>query len=96
MLPVPVSTILLGSSPVASLKAVIDPLSDNTCNIHLVVFLFDAVLLTVFPELGMQGSSSKMETVSPGVLSESLEGGEGDVESIAEDMPTPSSLVDKY
>ncbi|KAI6153285.1 PXA domain-containing protein [Pisolithus tinctorius] len=96
MLPVPVSTILLGSSPVASLEAVIDPLSDNTCNIHLVVFLFDAVLLTVFPELGMQGSSSKMETVSPGVLSESLEGGEGDVESIAEDMPTPSSLVDKY
>ncbi|KAI6045144.1 hypothetical protein EDC04DRAFT_3137448 [Pisolithus marmoratus] len=94
MLPVPISAILLGSSPAASLEAIIDPLSDSSCNIHLVAFLFDAVLVTVFPELGMQGSSSKLETGSPDILMDGLEDEEGDVECVAENLPSPSSLVE--
>ncbi|KAL4068356.1 PXA domain-containing protein [Scleroderma yunnanense] len=54
MIPGPVSAILLGPSPVASLETAIDPLSDGACNAHLAVLLFDAILLTVFPELGIR------------------------------------------
>lgn len=94
MLPVPISAILLGSSPVVSLEAIVDPLDDHACNTHLVVFLFDAVLLTVFPELAMQGSSSKVVTENPSTLMDGLEGEEGDVGSVAEDLPSPASLVE--
>lgn len=94
MLPVPISAILLGSSPVVSLEAIIDPLDDHACNTHLVVLLFDAMLLTVFPELGIQGSSSKVATEHPGILMEGLEDEEGDVGSVAEGLPSPSSLVE--
>lgn len=52
MIPGPASAILLGPSPVASLEAAIDPLSDSACNAHLAVLLVDAILVTVFPELG--------------------------------------------
>ena len=52
MIPGPVSAIFLGPSPIASLEAVIDPLSDSACNAHLAVLLSDVILLTVFPELG--------------------------------------------
>ncbi|KIM54229.1 hypothetical protein SCLCIDRAFT_99106, partial [Scleroderma citrinum Foug A] len=52
MIPGPVSAIFLGPSPIASLEAVIDPLSDSACNAHLAILLFDVILLTVFPELG--------------------------------------------
>ncbi|KAI6159537.1 PXA domain-containing protein [Pisolithus thermaeus] len=94
MLPVPISAILLGSSPVASLEAIIDPLGDHACNTHLAVLLFDAMLLTVFPELGIQGSSSKVATENPGILMDGLEDEEVDVGSVAEDLPSPSSLVE--
>ncbi|KIK26504.1 hypothetical protein PISMIDRAFT_8866 [Pisolithus microcarpus 441] len=94
MLPVPISAILLGSSPVVSLEAIVDPLDDHACNTHLVVFLFDAVLLTVFPELAMQGSSSKVVTENFSTLMDGLEGEEGDVGSVAEDLPSPVSLVE--
>jgi hypothetical protein len=31
----------------------IAPLSSSECNVHLLILLFDAVLLTLFPELGV-------------------------------------------
>lgn len=51
LIPPYTSAVLLGPSPAASLDAAIEPLEDSACNLHLAVFLFDAVLLTVFPEL---------------------------------------------
>lgn len=34
------------------LDGVVDPLNDGACNRHLAVFLVDAVLLALFPEMG--------------------------------------------
>ncbi|PPQ98871.1 hypothetical protein CVT24_003502 [Panaeolus cyanescens] len=47
-----VAPILLGPDPSATLGAALDPLSDPQCNLRLVVFLLDRVLLALFPELG--------------------------------------------
>lgn len=49
--PSAVRSVLLGDSPVSTLDGVVDGLSDCACNRHLAVFVLDAVLLAVFPEL---------------------------------------------
>ena len=43
---------LLGDRAVDTLEEVVSPLSDEGCNRHLAVFLMDALLLAMFPELG--------------------------------------------
>ncbi|KAF9243784.1 PXA domain-containing protein [Melanogaster broomeanus] len=52
------SLALLGPSPITSLDAIVDPLSNSVCNTHLAVFLFDALLLTIFPEMGVGGANA--------------------------------------
>lgn len=50
------SNLLLGSGP-TSHQTIIDalePLSSEACNAHLILFLIDLVILTLFPELGVQ------------------------------------------
>ncbi|KAG8220111.1 hypothetical protein J3R82DRAFT_1131 [Butyriboletus roseoflavus] len=45
-------TVLLGDPAVNTLYGVVDALNDGACNRHLAVFVVDAVLLSVFPEMG--------------------------------------------
>lgn len=47
---------VLGATPGAraqAIDAVLDPLSSQACNAHLIVFVLDLVLLTLFPEMGV-------------------------------------------
>ncbi|PPQ67374.1 hypothetical protein CVT25_005953 [Psilocybe cyanescens] len=48
--------LLLGPDPSKTLEAALDPLSDLQCNLRLVVFLLDRILVGLFPELS--GSQS--------------------------------------
>ncbi|RDB28457.1 PXA domain protein 1 [Hypsizygus marmoreus] len=50
--------IFLGPSPTQTLEAALDPLSSAPCNVHLVLFLLDSVLLALFPELAVAGGGS--------------------------------------
>lgn len=55
LLAIPAS-LLLGHDVASRAKTVSDalaPLSSSECNVHLLIVLFDAVLLTLFPELGI-------------------------------------------
>ncbi|KZV76974.1 hypothetical protein PENSPDRAFT_568653 [Peniophora sp. CONT] len=57
----PVSAPLLLGPPtqrLATADALLEPLSDSACNAHLFVLILDAVLLTLFPEMGVGGSES--------------------------------------
>lgn len=36
-----------------TVKGILDPLNSNKCNAHLLVFIFDAILITIFPELAL-------------------------------------------
>lgn len=45
-------TVLLGEAAVNTVDEVVDALSDGACNVHLAVFLVDAILLSMFPEMG--------------------------------------------
>lgn len=45
-----VRCVLLGDA--AAVGPAVDALGDGTCNRHLAVFVLDAVLLSVFPEMG--------------------------------------------
>ncbi|KAG1716802.1 hypothetical protein ID866_400 [Astraeus odoratus] len=83
MLPGPVSALLLGPMPVASLNAIIDPLSNHACNVHLAVFVFDTILVTVFPELCGEGPA-EMEASGVDTVADRLE------ESEVEEVPSPS------
>lgn len=52
--------LLLGPTPAARMRtidAALDPFSSQACNAHLVLFILDLVLLTVFPELGVSESA---------------------------------------
>ncbi|KAH7883916.1 PXA domain-containing protein [Phlebopus sp. FC_14] len=66
-LPAFASSTLLGPSPYTLLDAVLDPLSERACNAHLVVFIFDALLLTIFPEMGVEGAVSNVDGETAGV-----------------------------
>lgn len=51
---------VLGPTPSARLQAIdnmLDPLSSRECNVHLIVFILDLVLLTLFPEVGVSTRS---------------------------------------
>lgn len=71
--------LLLGPTPAArrhTIDAVLDPLSSRECNAHLVMFVLDLALLTVFPELGVSESmggsgDGRAETDSTDVSGES-------------------------
>jgi len=39
----------------------LDPLSSQACNAHLMVFILDLILLTVFPELGVSETAAAAE-----------------------------------
>ena len=41
----------------ATIAGVLDPLSSSECNAHLVILIFDAILLTLFPEMAVGGAS---------------------------------------
>ncbi|KAG6850325.1 hypothetical protein H0H93_014900 [Arthromyces matolae] len=45
--------LLLGPDPSKTLEAALDPLSSAPCNVHLVLFLLDLVVLELFPELAL-------------------------------------------
>ncbi|KAH0838606.1 hypothetical protein J3R83DRAFT_6928 [Lanmaoa asiatica] len=45
-------SVLLGNTGNNTVERVVDGLSDEACNRHLAVFLVDALLLSVFPEMG--------------------------------------------
>ncbi|KAF5377549.1 hypothetical protein D9615_005209 [Tricholomella constricta] len=50
--------LLLGPSPSQTLDAALEPLSSAPCNVHLVLFLLDLVLLELFPELALSPSGA--------------------------------------
>ena len=39
------------------MSCILDPISSQPCNAHLVVLLVDLVLVTVFPEMGVSESA---------------------------------------
>ena len=48
--------LILGPTPatrIQAVNAILDPLSSQECNAHLIVFILDLVLLTLFPEMGV-------------------------------------------
>lgn len=50
-----ISSLVFGPTPEVRLQTIegmLEPLSDERCNTLLVIFLLDAVVLAVFPELG--------------------------------------------
>ncbi|KAI0670095.1 PXA domain-containing protein [Trametes maxima] len=54
--PGPLAPLVLGPTPdarAATVDAALAPLDSQACNAHLVVFILDLVLLTVFPEMGV-------------------------------------------
>lgn len=55
-------TYLFGPNPTAvayTVSTMLDPLSSQACNTHLLVFILDLALVTVFPEMGavLEGST---------------------------------------
>ncbi|TCD67538.1 hypothetical protein EIP91_012292 [Steccherinum ochraceum] len=66
---------LLGPTPASvsyTISTALDTLASQPCNVHLLVFVLDLVLATVFPEMAVVG-----EGASP-VLSSTATGGDGD------------------
>lgn len=59
--PTLVAPVLLGPSPERTLEEIINPLDDPACNMHLVVFIMDALLLSIFPEMGVEGSGGNAD-----------------------------------
>ncbi|KAH7920087.1 hypothetical protein BV22DRAFT_1074544 [Leucogyrophana mollusca] len=55
------TSLILGPSPTTSLAAVIDPLSEAACNSHLAVLIIDALLLTIFPEMGVESKAASAD-----------------------------------
>ncbi|KZT41362.1 hypothetical protein SISSUDRAFT_1017588 [Sistotremastrum suecicum HHB10207 ss-3] len=57
-------TLLLGSTEEVrrqTIRDAIDPLSSRLCNIHLLMFLFDDLVLTIFPDLGLNDPASNTD-----------------------------------
>jgi len=64
--------VLLGRGREEALEGVLDGLGERGCNIHLVMFLLDAVVLRVFPELGVGGD--RVQSQNPEEISRSVSG----------------------
>jgi hypothetical protein len=45
-----------------TVKGILDPLNSNKCNVHLLLFIFDAILVAVFPELALGAAGNGHET----------------------------------
>ncbi|KAG1874267.1 PXA domain-containing protein [Suillus tomentosus] len=60
--------VLLGSSPERTVEEMIRPLGDAACNAHLAVFIMDALLLSIFPEMGVEGSAGNADVDVAGGL----------------------------
>ena len=41
-----------------TVKGMLDPLNSSECNVHLLVLLLDAILVTIFPELALGSESA--------------------------------------
>ncbi|KAH9937499.1 PXA domain-containing protein [Fomitopsis serialis] len=65
-IPAPLAIVLGPTSEArtSAIDGILDPLSSQACNAHLMLFILDLVLVTVFPELGAS------EAVSPGAAAE--------------------------
>ncbi|KAL5519016.1 hypothetical protein ACEPAH_699 [Sanghuangporus vaninii] len=72
-----------GSSKHESIAEALEPLSSTACNVHLVLFLLDLIVLTLFPEFGAAGSAEDAAVVS-------AEGREGSSKMISSASPSPS------
>lgn len=62
------SNLVLGSGPTSHQTIIdaLDPLSSEACNAHLVLFLIDLIILTLFPELGVQVPEEYKTSASEG------------------------------
>ncbi|CAG8632928.1 9354_t:CDS:2, partial [Acaulospora colombiana] len=43
-----------------TVKDILDPLSSSKCNLHLLMFILDAIIVTVFPELALNAPDSEI------------------------------------
>ncbi|OSX67734.1 hypothetical protein POSPLADRAFT_1042928 [Postia placenta MAD-698-R-SB12] len=62
--------LLLGPTPDArthTIDGILDPLSSQACNAHLVLFILDLILSTVFPELGVSETVAAMHCAEGGI-----------------------------
>lgn len=44
-----------------TVKGILDPLNSSKCNVHLLLFIFDAILVTIFPELALSAARDGSE-----------------------------------
>ncbi|PVG04749.1 hypothetical protein CPB86DRAFT_15627 [Serendipita vermifera] len=65
-----------------TVKDILDPLSSSKCNLHLLMFILDAILVTVFPELAMNAPDSEMP--------------KNGASSPEQDSPTHTPQLDEY
>lgn len=49
--------VLLGPDTSSTLQVAIEPLSNQACNVHLVVILLDRIVMALYPELAGTPSS---------------------------------------
>ena len=65
MVPTPLQY-LLGSSSAArtqTMDEILDPFSSQECNAHLIIFILDLVLVTLFPEMGVSDAVGASQSV---------------------------------
>jgi len=65
--------VFLGPSPERTLEEAINPLDDAACNMHLAVFILDALLLSIFPEMGVEGNGGNADLEVPERLDDDVE-----------------------
>ncbi|KZT21691.1 hypothetical protein NEOLEDRAFT_1171833 [Neolentinus lepideus HHB14362 ss-1] len=61
---------LFGPTPaarIATVDALLDPLSSAACNRHLFLFILDLVLLTIFPEMAVSNGSLGVDVYGSGI-----------------------------
>jgi len=57
LIPDIVAPYILGPTPTIrqeTIRETLEPLSTPACNVHLVILIFDVILLTLFPEMGIE------------------------------------------
>lgn len=67
----------------------LEPVSCSACNVHLVLFLLDLIVLTLFPEFGVAGSAEDE------VGDVRREGREGSSKVTSSASPSPSPEPDR-
>lgn len=77
----------------ATLAGVLDPFNSRECNAHLVILIFDVILLTLFPEMAAAGDlpSSGEEEVGEGTTMIIQENDEND--DVADDVADGETSV---